>query len=88
MTLSALSQLIAESDPLTEPLLPDDGQVLEIPRSTCPYPSKAWTIWTFTDLDWLIMQGLPVKAYMRRYYCEDLEESQRLLDECWNERLV
>jgi hypothetical protein len=28
------------------------------------------------------MQGLPVNAYLRRYHCEDLEESQLLLAEC------
>ena len=83
MTLSALSQLIAESEPLTEPLLSEyNGQALEMPRSGNLYPSKGWTIWTFTDLDWLIMQGLPVNAYLRRYHCEDLEESQLLLAEC------
>lgn len=83
MTLSALSQLITESESLSDSGVSfDDGQTLEIPRGASVYPTKGWTIWTFTDLDWLLMQGLPVNAYLRRYRCEDLEESQRLLAEC------
>jgi len=45
--------------------------------------SKGWSIWTFTDLDWCIMAGLPGTAYMRTYHCEDLEDGQRLLAECY-----
>lgn len=83
MTLSALSQLISESDEGVYESFDNDGQALEMPRSGGSlYPTKGWTIWTFTDLDWLIMQGLPMNAYLRRYHCEDLEESQRLLADC------
>jgi hypothetical protein len=70
--------LISETDPF------DDGQALAIPRigGAGFYPVKGWTIWTFTDLDWLIMQGLPVQARHARCHLEDLEEGQRLLADC------
>jgi hypothetical protein len=44
--------------------------------------AKVWSIWTFTDLDWSLMRGLPVRRYMRGYYCDELEEDQRILADC------
>ena len=41
---------------------------------------EPWSIWTFTDLDWAIIGGMHGKGYVN--YCEDLEESERLLAEC------
>lgn len=62
---------------------PDAGQGFIIPSlNSTPKSPKGWTVWTFTDMDWLIMQGLPVKAYVRRFHCEEVEEGQRLLAEC------
>ena len=78
MTLSALFELVAES-PDESP----DEQAFAIPcLHHSPRHAKGWTVWTFTDLDWLIMQGLPVKSYMRSYSCQELEEHQKLLAEC------
>ena len=55
-------------------------QAFMIPYLNRMDPSpKGWSIWTFTDLDWSLLSGLPGKSYMRRYYCEELEEGQRLL---------
>ena len=43
-----------------------------------------WNIWTYTYLDLLILNGLPVKASVGRpYHCADLEEGQSLLAECY-----
>jgi hypothetical protein len=59
------------------------GQAFVIPcLHSTDTSSQGWTIWTFTDLDWLIMQGLPVNAYLLLYHCEDIEEGQRLLADC------
>jgi hypothetical protein len=58
-------------------------QAFSIPYLNRVDPSpRGWSIWTFTDLDWMLLSGLPGKGYMRKYYCEDLEESHRLLAEC------
>lgn len=80
MTLSALSELMGdyvnESNSYT-------GQGFVIPALNCtPKSSKGWTVWTFTDMDWLLMQGLPVKCYLHRFHCEDEEDGRRLLSEC------
>ena len=50
-------------------------------------PSRAgWSIWTFTDLDWHLLRGLPEGGWLRRYRCcEDVNE-ETLLAECqWAE---
>ena len=59
------------------------GQAFLIPYHNMVEPSPVgWSIWTFTDLDWALLRGLPGTSYMRKYYCEDLEEGQRILAEC------
>jgi hypothetical protein len=58
-------------------------QAFMIPYLNKVDPSpKGWSIWTFTDLDWYLLSGLPGKSYMRRYYCEELEDGQHLLADC------
>lgn len=58
-------------------------QVFIIPYLNRMDPSpKGWSIWSFTDLDWSLLTGLPGKSRMREYYCEDLEEGESLLAEC------
>lgn len=58
-------------------------QVFCIPYLNKMDPSpKGWSIWTFTDLDWSLLGALPGKSYMRQYYCEDVEATERLLAEC------
>ena len=51
---------------------------------------KGWSIWTFTDLDWSLIGNLPGKSRMGKFYCEDLEDGQRLLAECsdrWSNKI-
>jgi hypothetical protein len=45
--------------------------------------ARGWSIWSFTDLDWSIVSGLPKTTRMRTYHCEDVEDGQRLLAECF-----
>lgn len=59
------------------------GQGFIIPAlNSTPKSRNGWTVWTFTDMDWLLMQGLPVQCYLKRFRCEDVEDGQRLLSEC------
>ena len=50
-------------------------------------PAADWSIWTFTDLDWHLLHGLPAGAWLRRGdYWVDRFESETLLAECrWAE---
>lgn len=45
----------------------------------------SWSIWSFTDLDWALLSALPGKYYMNAYYAEELEETERLLADCFDE---
>jgi hypothetical protein len=60
------------------------SQAFVIPSGVETVPSHAgWSIWTFTDLDWHLLRGLPAHAWLRRYrFTADTEEAESLLAEC------
>ncbi len=70
-------------------------QAFVVPSNADQQPSKyltqshvGWSLWTFTDLDWHLLSGLPANAWFRRYrFSGDTAEAERLLAECeWAER--
>ena len=68
------------------------SQAFVIPSSAFPLPAAlpsadaahfGWSIWTFTDLDWHLLRGLPAHAWLRRYrFTADTDEAESLLAEC------
>jgi hypothetical protein len=58
------------------------------PRMDLTQSPVGWSIWSFTDLDWHLLRGLPANAWLRRYrFSGDAAEAERLLAECeWAER--
>lgn len=85
MISSALSELMGDCADESESY---SGQGFVIPAlNSTPKSSKGWTVWSFTDMDWLLMQGLPIKCYLQRFHCEDVEDGQRLLADCNRERI-
>ena len=44
---------------------------------------NGWSIWTFTDLDWHLIRGLPAHTRERRVrFGDDANEAASLLAEC------
>lgn len=74
----------------SEFLIPDEtalGQAIGLPNLSKDWTD--WSVWTFTELDRHIRQGLPVQTYLKQFHpCDDLEESQKLLADClWAESM-
>ena len=59
-------------------------QAFVIPQTHAEHARPhGWTIWTFTDLDWHLLRGMPAHAWLRRYrFASDVEEAERLLADC------
>lgn len=60
-------------------------QAFVIPSSAIPSADSCigWSIWTFTDLDWHLLRGLPAHTWLRRYrFADDVNEAASLLAEC------
>ena len=60
------------------------------PREGLAQSAVGWSIWSFTDLDWHLLRGLPASSWLRRYRfsnSEETAEAERLLADCeWAER--